>query len=258
MTLLRTLVLLAGCCLVASAAFGQEERGPLWEVQVLEVPPARVRAFQDAARGIVESATRAGVGADYGWHMWSSGFDYVVASPISSFAAFDDPEAWMRQFGEEEGGRLREIFAQMENEIGVRPTSREVLEMVPAWTYDATDSPAPRFGAMYTLTLAPGSYEAFDALLPELVALIQEMGYRYDILGYRTHFGDVGNVHFLIPHDNPASFFGDESFEAAASRADRVDRYHTLLRRLNETIDDLEMNLYEYHADLSYTAAANE
>ena len=253
------IALLAIGCLMAGTALAQQEqqeRGQLWELEVLEVPPEKAMTFEEGVKEVVKLAGEHGVGSDYAWHFWSHGFDYLIASPISDFAAFDDPMAWMRQFGEEGGKELGEVFKRMDEEVGVKASTREIREQVPGWTYKLEGVPQHTYSTLYTFRLKPGKAEAFGDLAAEFVQAWTDMDYPYAISGFRTHFGNVGKVDFLIFYDDPSAFWGENSFEKVAERAGHAERYQQLLGKLAQHIDDMEVSLVEYHPELSYSGPA--
>lgn len=253
------IALLAICCLTAGTALAQNnERGQLWKVEVLEVPPDKAMTFEEGAKEIVKLAGEQDVGSDYAWHFWSDGFDYVVVNEIPDFAAFDDPTAWMRQFGEEGGKQLGEVFKRMDEEVGVKASMREIIEQVPEWTYEPEGAPQPAYGTLYTFRLKPGKAEAFGDLAAEFVQAWTDMDYPYAIHGHRTHLGDVGKVDFLIFYDDRSAFMGENNVEKVAERAGHAERYQQLLGKLTQHIDDMEMSLVEYHPEMSYSGPATD
>lgn len=240
-------------CLSATSLTAQEEeQGQLWEVQALQIAPDKAMKFETMVNDIVQLAAAQKVSSDYRWHFWSEGFNYTVVNPVANFAAFDDPEAWMRQFGEEGGKKLGELFQRMEQEVGMHAGTREVIEQVPAWTYSPAEMKDFTYGTLYSFWVKPGQGEAFSELAGEFAKAWKDMKYPYLVSGYRTHMGDVGKVDFVVFYDDPAKFMGDNSFSKVAERAGHGDHYQKLLGKLTMHIDDMRISYMQYHPKMSY------
>lgn len=235
----------------------EEKRGDLWEVQVLEVDPAKVMEFETMVKKIVQLANTNKVSPDYSWHFWSEGLNYIVANPLPNFASFDDPSAWMRQFGEEGSQQLAELFPRMEKEVGLRGTSREILEVVPTWNHTPENMGEFGYGTLYSFWVKPGHNEAFSELAGDFAKAWKQMEYPYMVSGYRTHFGNTAKVDFVVFYDHPAKFMGEHGFSETAQRAGQGEHYEKLLGKLMQHIDNMEISHMRYHPDLSYTGPGN-
>lgn len=241
---------------VPATLSAQEEyaRGPLGEAVLWRVAPTHAAAFEAAAAKIVTAAGQAGLGEEYRWAIWQHGFEYGLYGPVPDMAAFDDPEAFMRQFKDTPGeATLMEAFQEfssLEHEV----LYREVWEAVPGWGYTPEQPYAEQTGyaSMYESWMKPATEEKADAISKEWVAFLKEVGYGYAAAGYRVHFGDIGRLIFVTWYDNTADYYGANSFMKLVEEKAAGEKWGDLIKRWNELISRYEESQWTYRADLSY------
>ena len=259
----RLALTLTLAALVAGPTHAQEseaERGQLWEVVHMEVPPEKGPAYEEVIQDLVQLAGEQGVGPDYAWHYWANGFDYLMAYPMENFSAFDDPMAFVRQLGEEGGQRLEALHRRIHDEAGAKPTRIEVHEAVPGWGYEPEGGwpDSLTYAMRYTFELKPERMDAVGELAKEFVGAWEAMDYPHPISGYRTWIGEVDKVRFLFFIDDPSAFMGSESPMAVAERAGQGERYGALLEEMATYIEAMEEDLIAYRPEMSYTGASAE
>jgi hypothetical protein len=237
-------------------AKAQEERGQLWDVQTMSVRPDHMDEFMAQVGQIRAAAEAANLAVEYGWYVWVSGFDVMIASMAPDMASFDDPEAWMRQFQGTPGeAMVNQAMGTLMTEVAVQPGAREIYEHVEAWSYAPEEVPfdEPSYAQRYDYWIRPGMYEQFQDVAGRIMAFSAEMGSPYPVNGYRTHFGDAGRVTFLVFHDGWGDFYGEHSFESIVEAAGAAPRWEALMTDLLDCVSGYDASQMALVADLSYT-----
>lgn len=241
---------------VPIAALAQEapERGQLGEWVIWQVAPDDAAAFEAVVKKVVEAAELAALGEEHGWVFWQSGFMYGLYGNVEDMAQFDDPDAFMRAFQGTAGeAMLMEAFEEF-GALDYDVLSREVVEAPPGWSYTPETSYAEEtpLARAYEAWMKPGTEMKADELSKEWVAFLKEVGYGYEAVGLRVHFGDVGRLIYVTYIDSEADYFGANNFMKLVEEkglgekwGDLIGRWNKLIRRYNETT-------WTHRADLSY------
>jgi hypothetical protein len=254
----RTITAFASLALVAAAGQGQalaqdaeysapEMAGPQYrEITQFEVSPGDAAAFEMAIEKIVTAAEQAGLSADFGWLFYRDGSDFTLVYPIESMAYFDDEQQWMRQFQGTPGeALLMEAFGEF---TGLHySSSSHVIKVNPEHTYrPATPIENPNYVQVIRNWVAPGQQEAHAENTVKLLALIEEVGWPYEVYAFETVIGDGGLRVYVIPYDDKALYYGDNSLSAYLAQNEKAEAWEALVverRKLLRDSDDLEMEL---------------
>jgi len=234
----------------------QDDQGQIWEVQTISVRPDHIDEFMAAVGEIRAAAEAANLAEEWAWHIWSDGFDVMIASPTQNMASFDDPEAWMRAFQGTPGEAiLNEAMQKIMTEISAFPIRDEVMIQDPDWAYEPQTPrfEQPSFAEMIEFRIRPGMAEQLEAVIGELMAFQEKTQPDSPMNGYRVRFGDVGRVVFLIFTDSWANFYGPYSMEAKVKADGTEAEWEAIMTRFRDCILDFNSTQIAYHADLSYT-----
>ncbi len=236
---------------IAAAQAGPPERGQLVEVSTFSVDPAQAPAFEAAVMKVVKAAKEAKVKS--AWHFWTEGWQYHLVYPVPNMAYFDDPMAFEKQFEGTPGqATLEQAFGDMET-VGTRVTLTEVAETVPGWGHRPAAPPTnPSFGHINEFWIKPGKDRAFDAVVKEFMAFFKEVGYGYEVLGHRVHFGATGRAVFVTFVDNLENFYGSKSLPRLIQQKKADQKWQALLARLAAVIDRSDESTIMYRPDLSF------
>ncbi len=250
-------VLLAGVFPVTAATqdVEQPDAGTLAQVMTFRVQPSDAPAFQAMMSEVVKAAGEANLGANYGWSFWNDMFDYTLVFRVSNMAYFDDEEQWMRQFEGTPGqATLTAAFAEMEN-IEFDVLSNEIVESVNEWTY----APASGYnGAGFVhvdeiwVKSGQASQEKFSELSKELVAVLGEIEFPYQVVGNRVRLGGSGRTVFVTMFDSKDAFYGKNSLENLAMEKGAHERLDALFAQLSEVITGWEHSDMAFVPDMTY------
>jgi hypothetical protein len=244
----------AFACLVLVAAVGRgnalaqdaeysapEMAGPQYrEITEFEVSPGDAAAFEMAIEKIVAAAEQAGLSADFGWLVVRDGSDFTLVFPFESMAYFDDEEVWMRQFQGTPGeATLMEAFGDF---TGLNYSSAShVIKVNPEHSYrPATPIENPSYVHVIRNWVAPGQQEAHSENTVKLMAIIEEIGFPYEVYAFEGVIGDGGLRSYVIPFDNMASFYGDNSMGAYLAQHEKAEEWEALLGKRMKLLRDSE------------------
>ncbi len=244
----------AFACLVLVAAVGRsnvfaqdaeysapEMAGPQYrEITEFEVSPADAAAFEMAIEKIVSAAEQAGLSADFGWLVVRDGSDFTLVYPFESMAYFDDEEVWMRQFQGTPGeATIMEAFGDF---TGLNYTSSShVIKVHPEHNYrPATLIENPSYVHVIRNWVAPGQQEAHSENTGKLMAIIEEIGFPYQVYAFEGVIGDGGLRSYVIPFDDMASFYGDNSMGAYLAQHEKAEEWEALLGERMKLLRDSE------------------
>lgn len=242
----------AFACLVLVAAVGRsnvlaqdaeysapEMAGPQYrEITEFDVSPADAAAFEMTVEKIVAAAEQAGLSADFGWLFFRDGSDFTLVYPFESMAYFDDEEVWMRQFQGTPGeATLMEAFGDF---TGLNYSSaNHIIKLNPEHSYrPATPIENPNWVHVVRNWVAPGQQEAHAENTGELMALIAEIGSPYEVFAFEGVIGDGGLRSYVIPFDNKASFYGDNSIGAHLAQHEKAEEWEALLGERQKLLRD--------------------
>lgn len=248
-------LLFAGIAFPVSAmAQDGPQRGQLMELTTFNVEPSQAPAFEAAVKQVVKAATDAK--AKSAWHFWTEGWRYVLAYPVPNFAYFDDPLAFQKQFAGTPGEAGFQQAMQEMTALAVRVSSTELVESVPGWEYEPATAPQQfYFGQVHEFWVKPGKNEQFNALVKEIMAFFAEVGYSYEVIGHRVHFGDPGRAAFITLVDDMSEYYGAKSLERLAQQRGAAQKWQGLVGRLAALIDRSDDTSIRYRSDLSFMPA---
>ncbi len=244
----------AFACLVLVAAVGQgnalaqdaeysapETAGPQYrDITEFEVSPGDAAAFEMTIEKIVSAAELAGLSADFGWLVVRDGSDFTLVYPFESMAYFDDEEVWMRQFQGTPGeATLMEAFGDF---TGLNYSSAShVIKVNPEHSYrPATPIESPSYVHVIRNWVAPGQQEAHSENTAKLMAIIEEIASPYAVYAFEGVIGDGGLRSYVIPFDNMASFYGDNSMGAYLAQHEKAEEWEALLGARMKLLRDSE------------------
>jgi hypothetical protein len=214
----RAFSLLAAAALGLSAAPAQAQEGETTYavVTTYDVAPADAGAFEDVVMKVKQAAEEAGMGYEFRWAVHQNGSKYEFVGWRTSMGSFDDPMAFINAMQGTPGeATLQEAFgmyAQMDI-----PTDMTVFAQVPEWTYWPAEGgviPGEHAGLMVFMDWVPfANNQAFDENTKQLIALLQEMGFPYPVIGHRTVIGEGGVASFVLLHDGLDQFYGEKAMD---------------------------------------------
>ena len=239
----RCLSLLGGAALALALAapspiHAQEmpETGQLVQVQWMLVPPAHMDQFMGVVTQINEAAAEAEVPEQFSWDVWTSGTQVAFVLPMVSMATMDDPMYFLQHFvGKPAMEKLQTAFDALGTEAGARPGMMEIWEGLPSWAHDGGEYSAD-FAHQFDMWIAAGKEADFDAVAKDIVGFMDRHETPWDIQGFRVRAGDVGRAVFLVFHDDPGAFYGEQSLEAYLATSDAGAEWAEIMGRFMETI----------------------
>lgn len=253
-----SLLFMIGAVLPPAPAIAQddeEEKGDLVYIITYDVAPADRDAFKAAAMKYVEAAAAADMGVEWGWRFWSHPRGYSLIWPIDSFAEFDDPQ-FNAQFEDTPGAALRDEAQAMFNKIQF-DASGQVVESVPAWTYEPSNPlPPDQVKSAWVWTEWPknGMQDEYGEMVEGWVSLMEEMDYPYRVLAHRTRIGD-GGVSFVFFVDGLDKFYSASAWADLIEAAGLSDTEEALSDRNDELIKRYETMSASYELEMSYWPA---
>jgi hypothetical protein len=249
--LLTSLILPAG---VLAQEEGYE-RGQLGEWSTWRVAPADVPAFEATVKKVVKAAEMSGLSSDHSWVIFQNGATFGLYAPVENMAEFDDPDAFVKAFKDTPGeALLMEAFGEFAT-LDVQTLAREVVEGVPAWSYQPEQpiiTGDANFAEVYEAWMKPGTEEQADEEGKAWVAFMKELGYGYATAGIRIHFGDVGRTMWVTWYNDPMVYEGENSFAKLIEEKGAGAKLEELLGRWNKLIRRYEESTWSYRKDLSY------
>ena len=224
-----------------------ETAGPQYrEINEFSVSPGDAAAFEATIEKIVAAAEQAGLSADFGWLFFRDGSDFTLVYPFENMAYFDDEEVWMRQFQGTPGeATLMEAFGDF---TGLDYSSaNHIIKLNPEHSYrPATPIENPNWVHVVRNWVAPGRQEAHSENTVKLMALIEEVGWPYEVYAFNGVIGDGGLRSYVIPFDNKASFYGDNSLGAFLAQHEKAEEWEAVLgerQKLLRDSDDFDTEL---------------
>lgn len=250
-----TAIVAFALALPAIVSAQEAERGPLFQVITWEVQPDQMDDWKGTVEKIVAAAEAANLSADYKWAFWSSTNHYTLVYPIANFAYFDDPDQWLRQFAGTPGDEMvKTAFAEFANYNAV-VISEEISERKAAWGYQPAGASTGFFPHIHldNFWIRPGQDEAFDALIPEFMAMFEKIGYAYPIFGHMMRFGDTDRAVFVTAiTDDLGSYYGPNSLEGAVAAANAGAEWGVLVERLQATIRKWKHSDRDFEPSMTY------
>ena len=245
------------CLMLATQAVAQEapERGQLYNVELIKVDPSQVAEFEASVEMFIEAAQQADVSSDFSWYTFVDHFTYAFASPVPDMASFDDPMAMMRQFQDTPGQATLEAAEARFNQLDYQVLSREVYERVADWSYAPENAEQPGFAEVFDVWFKPNKSAEFDAVIKDIVAFFADLGYAYEMSGYRIHFGDSGRASFHFGYASPGPYFGENSLEGLMEEKGAGEEWESLIARFADVVIDEKSFRLMYRPGLSYTGS---
>ena len=256
-TPLTLAAVLAVCVSAPSAVAAQDtSERQLVAVTTIEVEPASVADIMGVAQKIAAAAKAAHLAQEYGWTFWNNVYRYTF---VSQFHVEDilDPNAGMSRFQGTAGEAMVAEAMQAFQNVGIRSTVAEVLEVVPEWTYlpaGMTELPAaPAANAnVFEVFVKNGAEQQFDELVKEFYGFFKEMGYAFPIIGHRVILGEA-RTSFVTPYDDRAAFFGEGDINALVMKHGAGARWQELLGKMSQLTTAANIpSDWVYMPDMSY------
>jgi hypothetical protein len=256
---MRTLIaasLLTG--VLAPTVAAQEEsseRGQLWRVRMFEVAPADVIPWVTAVRKIVAAAEAANLEQQWGWTVWVDFPRYYVSSPVTNMAAFDDPDAWTRQFEGTPGQATLQEAMQELQPLHARVVSDEIYEHEMDWSYlpaEPAFDGASGGAELSEFYILPGKAEEFQAIVGEAIDMLSQIGYPYTMNGYRIIMGEGSKTVFVTFWDNREAYYGVNSQDRLLEQHGMTEAWQGLVARMLGTISDFKTRMIDYEPPLSH------
>jgi hypothetical protein len=243
---LLTLPILVGL-LATHSAVAQQQDDQLLLVSTYTVDAHQSQIFQQQVGRIVEAARQAELAQDFGWFTYTYDNKWVVVSPIPSLGSLDDPMAWMRQFADTPGEAT--LRAALEAIDGLNYTmDSAVIQSVAAWQFSPAEMRPTRYVVVHENRLAPGSYQEFDSVMKDLVAVAQQIDYPFRFDGNRPRVG-AGSFSVVFFVDDLSRYFDEYSGAAIAQRHPETA---PVLGRLFSLIRDFESTIAAFEPSQSY------
>lgn len=244
---------------LAQEAEHEMKDSSLVQVMTWKVAPDQTDEWEAAIKQIVSAAQAANLGHEYGWTFYSKNNDYTLIYPVSSFAYFDDPMQWIRQFEGTEGNEPLQAAMASINSIDHRVISEQIAVHKMDWTYmpgDFADFQQKiddhKYVEVLEFSIRPGKSEEFSGIVKEYMTFFKEIGYPYPIMGHDTKFGQSGRAVFVTVIDDLSDFYGANSFEQTVANANATERMQELWAKFTPTIDDWEQTIMVHRPELQY------
>ena len=200
----------------------------------------------------LEAAQLAGISSDFSWYVWVDHFTYAIAAPVPDMASFDDPMAMMRQFQGTPGQDILEAAEARFNQLDYQVVSREVIERVADWGYAPENAELPGFAEIIDVWFKPNKSAEFDAVIKDIMAFFADLGFPYEVRGYRIHFGDSGRASFHFRYASPGPYFGENSIESLMEEQGGGEEWQGLIARFVDVVIDETSVRWTYRPELSF------
>lgn len=230
------LVTLLALAIVPADVAAQEDEGSLVQAVAWEISPADAGKWVGAIEKIVSAAKQANLSRNYGWVFYQEDiFRYRLIYPVENLAYFDDPMQWIRQFQGTPGQATLDEAFQTLNAISSTTLSDQVIQKVRTWSREVPPGSAELPHAhVDEIWLKGGTEDQYDALMKEMIAFVNEIGYAYPIDGYRPRLGGTGQ-HFVVTFfDNRENFYGAKNLDRLVEQKGATERWQGMLARFSQ------------------------
>lgn len=250
-----SLLAMGALVFLAPPTGAQEEAPQLVSIGTLTVVPSQVEEFAAVVTKVVEAAKMSNLDAKHGWATYQDGNDFHIVSWPENWAQLDDPNAFMREIGEGEGGALmQEAFTEFE-ELWVTSKSQMAVH-VEEWSYEPENGlqGGEHTGAVVFQTwVRPGMNEEYSENTAAVMGLMSEIGFPYPIYGHRVAMGDENLTFFVVLHDGLSDFYGANSFGALIEAAGIGERWSEVFDARSGLTYDNDNYQLGWRQDLSYS-----
>lgn len=230
-------------------------------VEVIEVVPAEVARFTAAVEMLVQAAREAGLESRFDWDVYQKDGAFHLVSWHASLTDFEDEDLWYRQFEGTPGQATMEAaFAELSG-LNARVRT-DVHRHLPDLSYMPAEpavEPAMHRGIFLVRDwVAFGSEESFRENTKAVLALLEEVGYRYPVHVHRTVIGDNGLFVLAVLHDGEANFHGPNALRGLLEKAGKGEAWGKVMQDRMSLLRNHETYNVTYRPELSYHADAGE
>jgi hypothetical protein len=225
---------------------------PQWSsVSVVRVKPDMVTEWQDLQKKVVNPALKkAGVKerAVFETAVFGNSYEYVVITPITSFAQYDEPMSPLRKtLGEDD---FRDYLAKTRRCIVSVQTFAEVSRLDLSYMGKmASMTGPPKLAVVTSLSVMPGRGAAFENLVKSEVLPVMK---KADVIGYfvsQTMFGGDGwGYTSVIFYDSFAEIGKGSPFVRVLGQAGSA----ALFAKIGGMVAHQERVIARFNADLSF------
>jgi hypothetical protein len=228
---------------------------PQWSsISVIRVKPDMVAEWQDLQKNVVNPALKkAGVKERgvFETAVFGTSYEYVVITPITSFAQYDEQMSPLRKtLGEE---AYRDYLTKSRRCVTSAQTFAELGRLDMSYMGKmATMTGPPKLAVVTSLSIMPGRGAAFENLVKSEVLPVMK---KADVIGYfvsQTMFGGDGwGYTSVIFYDSFAEIGKGSPFVRVLGPAGSA----ALFAKLGGVVAHQERVIARYNADLSFATA---
>jgi hypothetical protein len=228
---------------------------PEWQsISIVRVKPDMVSEWQDLQKNVVNPALKkAGVKERgvFETAVFGESYQFVVITPITSFAQYDEPVGLLRKtIGED---AYRDYLTKSRRCVNSVQTYAEVgrLDLSYMGKMGSMTGP-PKLAVVTSLSVMPGRGAAFENLVKTEVLPVMK---KADVIGYfvsQSMFGgDAWGYTSVIFYDSFAEIGKGSPFVRVLGPAGSAD----LFSRIGGVVAHQERMIARYNADLSFAPA---
>ena len=228
---------------------------PQWSsIAVIRVKPDMVTEWQDLQKNVVNPALKkAGVKERgiFETAVFGNSFEYVVITPITSFAQYDEPVGLLRKtLGED---AYRDYLTKSRRCVSSVQTFAELSRLDLSYMGKmATRTGPPKLAVVTSLSVVPGRAAEFEKLVKTEVLPVMK---KADVIGYfvsQSMFGgDAWGYTSVVFWDSFADIGKGSPFERVLGPAGSA----ALFAKLAGLVARQERVIARYNADLSFATA---
>lgn len=228
---------------------------PQWSsISVIRVKPDMVAEWQDLQKNVVNPALKkAGVKERgvFETAVFGESYQYVVITPITSFAQYDEPVSMLRKtLGED---AYRDYLAKSRRCVNSVQTYAELSRLDLSYMGKmATMTGPPKLAVVNSLSVMPGRAAAFESLVKNDVLPVMK---KADVIGYfvsQSMFGGDGYGYTSVVFFDTFAEIGKGSpFLRVLGPAGSA----ALFAKFAGVVAHQERSIARFNADLSFSAA---
>jgi hypothetical protein len=247
-------VLAAGCALLAGVAGAQQAPAPYITVHFDTIDPAGLMEYEANNKKWVEVFDEAGVGAEYGWRAYDSGFTYAWVSDLPNFAYLDGNEAREKALQELVGKeKLDALYA---GDAPITSHYTEIWKFEPELSY-MVEGYDPMTAAAINVEyhhVRPSNREDYRGLVKEAIAAIGKVKAPTSFVAYTVSFGKPGFVYVTFGESRGALHSGKQMGELL-NEALGEEASRELQGRWLDVVSGVEERDWRVRSELAYVPA---
>lgn len=234
---------------LALTAFAADPAPRMSRLYVVEVPADSAAEFYAVQRETAEiyKANKAPI-PRLCWTSLTGEPTFVNVMPLTGIDKLGE-RTWLSQQGEE---RDRQARSARLRKAGGHATTKIITAEDEAGWDPAPQAPPAAFVSVSIYSVKPGKAADFLALMKEATAVTKKIGKAKGVFVARVGYGgDTSEYHVVTAYDSLADVASQGGFRAAMGDS----AYTAFLKKIGETINSRQRDLYRFRPEFSYLPA---